>query len=196
MSAPQHIILYSTGVGDRTLDSRRRLFSFWRHKDVAVKIVPNNWQINEPAADKLSRLLAKIDKYYKEGKHVSIIGESAGASIATQALAQRGDKLTAVILLCGKSKQSEKIGSAYTNVNPALKEAVTASEAAIASFTEDQKAKVLNLHPFFDSIVPVAETKIAGVRDSTMPVIGHVPGIVFGLTVWSGRIVRFIKESR
>jgi len=194
MKVSQHTILYSTGIGDRNIRNRQRLFGFWHYKNVSLRIVPNKWQQDEPVKIKLGRLLDTIDEEHAKGNRVSLIGESAGASIVTQALKLRSDKLTAVILLCGKSQYPEKVGSVHKSTNPGLRPAVEASSRALRTLSASDKAKILNLHPLFDPIVPVAETRIPGVKDSKMPIIGHPTGIVFGMSVWSWRIVRFIRN--
>lgn len=189
-----HTIIYSTGVGDQNIVNRQRLIGFWRYKNIRIRILPNMWKVAEPVETKLARLTAAIDEEFAKGNFVSLIGESAGASMVTQALQARTEKLTAVILLCGKSQYPEKLGSGYTSPNPTLRPSVEASVRAIARFTPEDKAKILNLHPFLDPIVPVKETKISGVKNSTMPVAGHATAIVFGMTIWSWKIAQFVRN--
>ncbi len=151
------------------------------------------WTVDEPWQKKLDRLTARIDQLHTESKLVSLIGESAGASAVTQALNLRTDKLNGVVLLCGKSRYPDWVAAWRYSQNPALHDALTKSQEAMRNFSKNQKARILNLHPVFDPVVPVAETRIEGVKNSMMPIIGHATSIVFANTLWSWRIVRFIR---
>lgn len=152
------------------------------------------WSINEPWKVKLQRLLTLISEKNNEGYIVSLIGESAGASAAMQAFVQQEDSLCALILLCGKSQHPETVSKRLFKRHPALEDAVKASDTAVKYLTDQQKAKILNLHPLFDPVVPVKETKIPGVKDNRMPIIGHATSIVFANVFWAGRIIRFAKS--
>lgn len=153
-----------------------------------------DWTVDTPWEEKLTRLIGKIDGHHAEGKHVALIGESAGASAVINAVYLRSEKLTAAILLCGKSQYPERVSPHLYRKNPALLDALTDSHKIIQKLTKEQKALLLNLHPLLDLTVPVWETKIPGVSNRVFPSILHAPSIVFAMTVWSWWIVRFIKK--
>ncbi len=169
--------------------------NLWHYNNVKVEITPKQWRVNESWDTKLARLVAKIDHYYENGFAVSLIGESAGATAVLQALETRTNSINAVVLLCGKSQYPERVAASLYSNNPVLREAMIRSHKVIDSLNDEQKQKILNLHPLFDPIVPVWETKIPGVKDATMPTIGHLLGIGFGITFWSWCIVRFIRDQ-
>lgn len=196
MAGNQHVVLYVPGLGDRNLSGRQSLLRFWSYRSVSIEICPMNWTVDEAWQTKLSRLIDWISHYHDEGRQVSIVGESAGATAVIQALQLQPDKLKAVILLCGKSQYPNRVAQYRYKQNPALYDALVGSDAAVHKLTEMHKQKILNLHPLFDPVVPVPETKISGVKNSTMPMIGHATSIVFANTLWSWRIVRFIKKQR
>ncbi len=187
------VIIYVPGIGDANLMGRQRAFKLWRYTNVSVQICPMDWGQDEPWSQKLDRLSELIRSLDSESTSITLVGESAGASAVTQALVANNDQVDGVVLLCGKSQYPELLGSSYTSRNPALKAAVTASASAIAQLTADQKARILNLHAAFDPIVPVKETKIPGVKNSTIPMIGHVTSIAFALLVWNWRIIQHAK---
>lgn len=191
----QHVVLYVPGLGDLNLRNRQKLLNLWHFKRVRIEICPMYWQKNEPWQKKLDRLLARIDELYAQQFFVSLIGESAGASAVVQAMKLRHSKLNAGILLCGKTQFPDRVSSRLYALNPALKNAVVASQTAVNSLTPQEKAKMLNLHPIADPVVPVKETKIPGVADAVMPVIGHALSIGFGMSIWSFRIVKFIRSK-
>ncbi len=154
-----------------------------------------DWTIKEPWEAKLGRLLARIDELVAEGKTVSLIGESAGASAVIVTLTKREAKLNRVILLCGKYQYPDKVAAYRYKLNPTFRAALTESHSLVPKLTKSQRGKLINLHPIYDPVVPVAETKIPKFKDNTMPIIGHATSIVFANTLWSWRIVRFVKSS-
>ncbi len=190
-----HVILYIPGLGDKNLGGRRKLLSLWHYKNVSIEICPMYWTVDETWQVKLSKLLARVDELHAQGRVVSLIGESAGATAVVQALEQRTSSLNLVILLCGKSQFPERVAAARYRDNPALKNALVASSQAVARLTPSQKSMMINLHPLFDPVVPVPETKIPEVKNIMMPSIGHATSIVFANTLWSWKIVRCIKKS-
>lgn len=191
----KHIVLYVPGLGDTNISGRQKLLATWRYKNVRIEACSMNWQVDEPLTHKLERLVARIDELQSSGQKVSLIGESAGASAVINALKLRPNMLNAVILLCGKSQHPDRIGIHLRHKNPRLYESVALSHEYIQTMPIEQKAKVLNLHPIADPVVPVWETKIVGVRNAKMPSFGHATSIVFGMTIWSFRIVQFIKKQ-
>ena len=153
-----------------------------------------NWTVDEPWHDKLNRLVSTIDRHVKAGKTLSLIGESAGASAVINALGIRSRSLRTVILLCGKTQYPDRVAAYRYRQNPTLRQALIASSQIINQLTNEQKEKLLNLHPILDPVVPVSETKISNVKNSVMPSIGHAMSIVFANTIWSWWIVRFIRH--
>lgn len=193
--AQKHTVIYVPGLGDTNISGRKKLLATWHYRNVEIIAHSVSWQTDEPWNTKLQALLSKIDTYVSQGKAVSLIGESAGASAVMQALQQRSETLNAVILLCGKSQYPDRISPYLQRKNPALHTAATGSHNYAQSMTDAAKAKVLNLHPVADPVVPVWETKIPGVQNARMPSFGHAISIVFGMTVWSFKIVKFIRKQ-
>lgn len=189
----QHTVIYVPGLGDTNISNRKKILGLWHYKNIELIAHTVKWHIDEPWTAKLNGLLDSIDKQLALGKSVSLIGESAGASAVMQALQHRADSITAVILLCGKSQHPDRLGHQLRRINPRLYEAVSGSHTYIQTMSDSAKAKVLNLHPLVDPVVPVHETKIHGVKNIQMPSFGHAISIVFGMTIWSFKIVKFIR---
>lgn len=192
----KHTVIYVPGLGDTNISGRQKLLGTWHYKNVSIEACSMNWQIDEPLKDKLEKLVSRIDELRSSGQQVSLIGESAGASAVINALKLRPESLAAVVLLCGKSQYPDRIGMHLRRKNPRLYESVAASHEYIQTMPDNLKEKVLNVHPIADPVVPVRETKIDGVRNAKMPSFGHATSIVFGMTIWSFRIVHFIRKQR
>lgn len=190
-----HVIVYVPGLGDHKLGGQKAALKLWRVHRIEHEICAPLWMIDEPWESKLDRLLARIDHHISQGKVVSLVGISAGGAAVMAAFERRLKEVNAVVLICAKSQYPEKLGSGYTTKNPALKQAVTESARVIANLTDEQKKRILNMHPIADPIVPVQETKIPGVKNSRMPAIGHFGGILCAITIWSWQIVGFARKQ-
>lgn len=191
----QHAVIYIPGLGDHSLSGRQKLISTWKYRDVAIELCPMYWTVDEPWETKLSRLLELIETRHAEGKLVSIIGESAGATAVIHATYMQRRKLHSAILLCGKSQFPERVASHLYRKNPAFRDALTSSHKIVQELTDNQKAIMHNFYPLVDPTVPPWETKIPGVKNHVFPAALHAAGIVFAMTAWSWRIVRIIKRK-
>jgi pimeloyl-ACP methyl ester carboxylesterase len=183
------VIIYVPGLGDVDLSMRRRALGLWKYRAVKPVVFGVDWSTAEPWQQKLHRLNTFIRQTAQPNTAIVLVGESAGAAAVTQAFADNPSIVAGVVLLCGKSQFPELLGSSYTSRHPALKDAVTASATVTQGLTAQQRAKILNLHPLFDPIVPVRETKIPGTKNSVIPMVGHAASIAFVITLWSWRIV-------
>jgi hypothetical protein len=187
-------IIYVPGLGDKNLRNRQKLLNLWHFRNVSIELCSMQWSVAEPWQDKLQRLLNRIEECNQAGSSVTLVGESAGASAVVNAL-KKTDAIDAVVLLCGKSRYPNRVAQYRYKQNPRLQDALTDSDQIARSLSNEQKQKILNLHPLFDPVVPVPETRISGVKNSTMPIIGHATSIVFANTLWSWRIVRFARRQ-
>jgi hypothetical protein len=168
------------------------LLNTWHFRNVSIEICSMRWSIDESWDIKLRRLLKRINECNQQGMSITLVGESAGASAVINALSQTGN-IDGVVLLCGKSQFPDRVAQYRYKQNPALRQSLIDSDQAVSNLTGLQKQKILNFHPIFDPTVPVAETKIADVKNSIMPIVGHATSIVFANTLWSWRIVKFAR---
>lgn len=191
----QIAIIYVPGLGDRRLANRQRGLDLWHFRNVTTEICPMKWYISEPWPDKLARLTDLIDKRRTEGKSVTIIGESAGASAVMSVMTARPELVDGAILLCGKFTHPDRVADSLYRKNPTFQTAMIESANGATELTEQARKKILNLHPLFDPVVPVQETKVRGIKNAYMPVAGHAISIFFALTLWSWRMVAFARKQ-
>src|SRR5580700_11504718 len=86
----QHHIIYIPGLGDsNTVRGQRFLVSLWRNYGIHGHCYQMVWADKEPFQPKFDRLLSLIDELHAQGQVVSLIGSSAGASVALHAFAAR-----------------------------------------------------------------------------------------------------------
>lgn len=167
----------------------------WHYRDVTAELCPMKWYLNESWIEKLDRLVRLIEQRKSEGKSVTVIGESAGASAVMTLMTTRPELVDGAILLCGKFTHPDRVAKSLYHRNPAFFSAMTQSDDGTHRLTEKVRSKILNVHPLFDPVVPVKETKVTGIQDTFMPTIGHATSIIFALTVWSWRLVSFARKQ-
>lgn len=190
----KHVILYIPGLGDHNLGGQQKVLRLWNLYAVRTEICAMNWLVDETWVTKLQRLLDRIDFYTKQGSKVSLVGISAGANAAMQAYVQRRDIVQRVALVCGKFQYPETVHPLRYKMNPCFREAIESSVEVLPTLTNPDKQKFKSFRPIYDNFLPYRETTIPGVQNATMPVVMHVGGIIYAITIGSWRIVRFLKK--
>lgn len=186
-------IVYVPGLGDHKPQLQVNLLNRWQSYGVQVHFIQINWIDDEPFQAKLNRVLDAIDKFAEQGT-VSVVGVSAGASMALAAYTQRKQKISRVVFICGKLQNPRGVNESYFVTNPAFRKSVFTLPASLEALSAQDKAKMKTFHPYIDTVVPVSNSKIADVTDKTIPAIGHVFAIFLALTVYAKNITKFLKS--
>jgi pimeloyl-ACP methyl ester carboxylesterase len=191
--ASQQQIIYLPGLGDPNA-GEKFLLGFWGIFGVKVHYSPVVWGDGQPFVPKLDRIISQIDELHSQGFKVSLVGVSAGASAAINALAIRHDIISGLVCICGKLKNPQTIAEVTFQRNPAFKESLGLLPAGLNAISASKKPQLLTIHPLKDGVVPVPDTFIDGVRSKTIPTVGHAFSIFYALTLGSWSIVRFLKS--
>lgn len=162
----------------------------WVKHGVDLEYFPLFWGDKEPFQPKLDRLTSRIDALYAmNNSSIVLIGASAGASAVINAYMKRKDRIARVVYICGKIQNPEGINKSYYETNPAFRDSMEMLKGNLAKLSDADKAKILSVIPLYDNLVPVADTKIEGVREIKMPIVGHTIGIAFSITVGKKKII-------
>jgi pimeloyl-ACP methyl ester carboxylesterase len=195
MPKPTHHVIYIPGIGDYRSLGQRPIVAAWRLLGLAGRYRQMTWIDHEPFAPKLERILSLVDELAATGE-VSIVGVSAGGGAAINAYARRQNKVSRVVLVCGKVHHPETVSPAVYARNPAFKESAYLVEASLAQIDQTHRARILSIHPLADHSVPPSDTIISGAVESKVPTTGHIMSIAYTITLGSPRIARFIKTGR
>ena len=192
----QHHVIYVPGLGDHKTQGQRFVPRFWEIFGVKKgHYIPMHWNDKRPFVPKLQRLLDKVDELSADGSHVSLVGTSAGASVVLVALAQRPNKVTGVVCICGKVNHPETVGHDRYAENPAFEESMSMLQEALPEIRAKYANRILSIHPLYDGTVPVRDTIIPGAREKTVWFVGHAVSIFMMLVFGSGMILRFLKKQ-
>jgi pimeloyl-ACP methyl ester carboxylesterase len=192
MKKPRHII-YLPGLGDSKAQGQQLVVKLWRAYNVHGHCHCVLWGDGERFEPKLERLLTYIDSLHNRGYAVSLVGSSAGASAVLEAYAARRDKVSGVVIICGKVQHSETVGEIVFQVNPAFKDALDMLPKALESLTPADRSRIMSIHPLYDETVPIEDTQIEGARMQTILSAGHAISIGLMLTLGAPYIIRFLK---
>jgi len=194
MTQPLHII-YITGLGDEKYPKDQiRAVSRWVKYGVEAEVFRMKWGDKGPWEPKLKGLLDRIDELTKAGKSVGLVGVSAGGAAALSAFSSRKNNIVGVVILCGKIRRVNTIGPRYYTKNPALVDAVKASEAAISGFSEADLAKILSRYSLLDGTLSRKDSNLPGATNRRFLIPSHFLSIAYQITIGSKRIIRFLQK--
>lgn len=183
-------ILYVPGLGDHNLTGQRLALLLWRRPGLRVEICQMNWSDKQPFEPKLQKILDRIDAITAQGRTVSVVGVSAGATAALHAFARRSDKVTKLVVICGAIQHPEEVGEDTKRVNPAFWEAMLAlHDGVLTGLTTEQRQNITSFIPQSDEIVNPKNMRIDGIGYQSLPTRGHVQSIAYAITLKSSRII-------
>lgn len=180
----KHYIIYIPGLGDNYDGLRRFLLFFWRVYGVTVEHVPVKWYDGKPYEEKYKRVNAAITNAQALGYTVSVIGESAGGSMAVNLFA-RNDTLHRLISLCGVNSYKTPISPRIFERGPAFKESVSILNESQARAIKTRVRQITSITARYDQTVPIKSNVIPGARRVTVWSMGHLTTIVLCLSILS-----------
>jgi pimeloyl-ACP methyl ester carboxylesterase len=187
-----HIIIYVTGLGDKNVFLQAKAIGLWRICGVQPRLFQVNWTNAESYSQKLKRLLALIDIYSEREYKISLVGASAGASVAIAAFSRRKEIISGVVCICGKLRRPETVELHYYKHNPAFRGAMKELVQNLAKLSSKDKKRILSIRPLYDQTVSAKDTKIDGALQKIIPSFYHVPSIALALTVFSPILLFFL----
>jgi len=151
------------------------------------------WRSVTPSlADKQQALLDKIDARFAEGNQISLVGTSAGARAAINALAARRDKIHKVVSVCGRIKTGPYLDKLTPFEQKELSvRALKECEQNLTTLTSQDKQKILTIRPLYDEVVPTDTVPIPGATNIVIPSIMHSLTIAAALVFYRKRIMEF-----
>lgn len=195
-----HHIIYVPGLADKGIRKHGQawLISLWKKRyGIGTSYFDVNWANQKSSfAQKLTRLLQQIDTFTAQGKTVSIVAGSAGATMAIHAFAKRANALHKVVVVCGALGPASAIAPHLRQTYPAFQQASAQLPAIMAKISAKDRLRILSVIPLSDLMVKLQYMHIQGAEHLTQHSHGHLWTIVASLlrARFSGPIVDFIKQ--
>ncbi len=168
------VVIYVPGLGDKRLRGQQFLVSTWRWWAVEPIIFQMKWADKEDFAPKFARLLHLIDDLHRQGKDISIVGTSAGATAAIHAFAARKDVIRGIVVICGKINRPEAIGKSYRRKNPAFGQSADKIQRSLDELSfETDRPRIYSRYAIFDELVPKQDSIVVGAKNHMVVGVGH-----------------------
>ena len=187
----KHYVVYIPGLGDGADAGREKALKFWRIFGLESELVHMNWSTERGYTPKYDRVVKAITTAVKKGYTVSLVADSAGASMALNVFADHPG-IHRVVTLCGVNSPKLKPSSATKQKNPAFDDSL---KHLIRSLPNVDTSRVVSFYSFYDPIVAKHYSILKGAKNRQMPTFGHTLAIILALTIGAGSIARVIKKK-
>ena len=193
--AKQHKVIVLPGLGrQRDYNIQIKLLNHWQKLGLSVYLYPIHWSSNQTFDYKFKEVLKLIDKFAADGSQVSLVGISAGASMALNAYSARANKISKVVFICGKLANTKPVNQRYFVANPAFKKSLEMGDVSLAKLTPKDKAKILSIRALYDNVLSPSANYIPGANRKVVLSLGHVVTILYVLALRGRLVAGFIKS--
>jgi esterase/lipase len=187
----KHYVIYIPGLGDNSDVKRRFALSFWKIYRMKTELVPMQWYDNKSYEEKVKRVNDAINKALANGYRVSLIGESAGGSMALNIAASRSD-LYKIITVAGVNASTMSVSDSILRRSPAFKRSIHELRKSLNTL---DKTKVETVRGLFDRSVSAKYTFIEDAHNHIVFSFTHLMTTSLCLTIYSAYIVHLIKRG-
>ena len=173
------VYLYIPGLGDRYDWLRRLGLSRWARKKagVSARLVPMRWaNRGETYEEKRARVVAAIAAV-DAAEEITLVGESAGGSMALAVFHEHSDRIKQLVTVCGKNHGASTLSPHYTRTAPAFPVAVAKANAILTSLTNEQCSRIRVLYSSGDHVVGRRDSEIPGAELTDFHIRGHFRAI-------------------
>jgi hypothetical protein len=199
MESMAHHIIYIHGLNDHLPPNRhltRLLPLFWRRHGFIGHIMAPAWSKGE-FKPKMQTILDKIDELKSDAQTVSLVGQSAGSSLALNAFAARREFVAGLVILTGRLRVAGEPSLEHTaRHSPAFAESVKRAEAALEHIPAVDRLRIITIRPSGDKVVPPASVPIKGAVNLKSRLRGHSFGGAMLASFASGQWLNFLKSIR
>jgi predicted peptidase len=191
-----HHVIYLPGFGDTNNSQIQvKLLNKWQKFDLQPHFQYIQWSSNETFEAKFKRILGVVDELIKQKHTVSIIGVSAGATMAINVYSARKENIAKVVFICGKINNPENVRTYYFQKNPAFKQSLRHAAANLQKLDDKDRSKMLSIHPIYDEVVYVRDATLYGAKNKTIFSIEHSLSILLALSLYRKVAINFLKTE-
>lgn len=184
-------VLYIPGLGDGYELPIKIALIFWRLYGVHAELVPMKW-LGEASYDaKYRRVVDAIKRAEKKGYRVSLVGASAGASMALNVFADH-PSVEQVVTICGVNSPNTPVHEELGRRHPGF---LVSLKKLRESLKNVDRSKITVVYPRFDSIVPRRHTLIEGASHVVIQTEGHSRTIALTVSIYSYIPIRILKKQ-
>ncbi|HEV7454986.1 MAG TPA: hypothetical protein VGO07_07040 [Candidatus Saccharimonadales bacterium] len=192
-----HHIIYTPGLHDQSFIQRfavKLLPAFWNRRGFYGHIIAPGWETGD-FESKLRSVITKIDELTNQGHFVSLVGQSAGSSLALNAFVARREFVAGLVILTGRLREAGEPSLDYaTRHSPAFAESVRRAEIALNRLPAVDRLRIITIRPSVDKVVPSSSVPIKGAINLKSRLRGHSFGGAMLASFASGQWLTFLSS--
>lgn len=197
-----HTIILINGLGGE-IKPLTLATNSWKKYGFTILVFHVDWKDKKVSFENiLNNLVKKIDTLSSEGNTISIIGCSAGASLALNAFLMRTNKIKHAVNICGPVRIDNHTGlklrsvSWWKNISPLLIDSLNQLESRLSQSLPNEKSRIMTIRAGFgDELVPPGTVTVPGAENIKIPTIEHTLSIYLALILFKQKIIKFLNAT-
>ena len=186
----EHQVFYISGLGDNYDRFRQVGMNIWRLFGVQATLIPITWFDGGSLEQKCALIIEQIKTAESNSQKVTLVGESAGASLALL-VAHSQPGVNHVLTLCGVAQPDTPISRSLRARAPALSSAVK----QLAKLTRRTDLQQTSVRALVDTTVQKRYTIASHARQRVIWSIGHLVTIALCLTLLAPYMAHLVKDK-
>lgn len=189
----KHIIFYIPGLGDGYDNYRKKALRGWSLFGIETILLPMNWYGSGTYEEKFQHASDSIATAAARSDRITIIGESAGGSMAINLFASN-ERIDTLITIAGVNAASTPVARRTLRRGPAFAVSRQYVDESLRAISRDRKRRIHTIRAWSDNVVRPKYSQIAGAHNHRLWSVGHLYTIALCLTVLSGYVVALAKR--
>ncbi len=190
----KHYILYIPGLGDGYDHYRQKALRLWSLFGVQAQLLPMKWYGDEAYDKKYVRASRIINDIAQQGHRITLVGESAGGSMAINLFADH-PSVDSLITIAGVNKGSTPIASRTLQRGPAFADSRQGIGASLDRIDDERRRAIHTVSAWWDPVVRAQYSQVAGATNHRVWSVGHLTTVALCLTLFSGYVIFLAKQS-
>ncbi len=198
-SNQSHSVLILPGLSDRT-SGIALVTKWWRRYGLQPYVLKVGWHDERTdIRKKLDTIILEIEKFATHGL-ISVVGTSAGGSMALNLLCERSDIVNNAVNICGRLRAGHHNWRALEKMSSTSKlfrDSVLMFEARESSISGNLRSRIMTISAMFgDELVPADTSYLHTGCNIKVPTAEHAFSIGMSLTFFAKPILDFIKFGK
>jgi pimeloyl-ACP methyl ester carboxylesterase len=182
-----HLLIIG-GLGDHDR-AMRLLLPIWHLRGFHPQLWPVGWSNDDGKFDERFKMLLAYADALPANEHLAVIGASAGGIMATLLLLARPAKVARIATISSPLTRER-----HSN-NGLLNQGLRRLAAELPTANAQTVARICSFYGAKDGIVSPGYSQLPGALSEHLPARGHVFTIVLALTLWNGRLARWLRPA-
>lgn len=192
----RHNVVILSGLSNG-VENIRRAINWWRNKGLEPHVLKVGWRDGSAEFQpKLDEILGHIDNLSDQGR-LSVVGTSAGGSVALNVLLHRPDLVERAVNICGRLRAGKRRWRSLERMSATsepFRYSVLLFEQSEPQISDELRKRIMTVTARFgDELVPADTSVLEGAYNIKVPTGEHVFSIGMSLTLLAKPVIDFIQ---